>query len=100
MTKNNEYSPSGYYIVGLWGNWYRGKYYDYGVIHTTVPGYTPQEAVDWVKNNPEKMYAHYEKAKGTDGRRFLPKLVEKHLFLDKTFAVKPSTYSTSKFDRN
>lgn len=83
--------PTGKYRVFLIGNWYNGKWFDYGGRPVTVPGNTPQEALDWVAAHKDDIINYYKTARiaGTK-RRLLPRDVENNLWLDKTHAYKPA----------
>lgn len=84
------YDPNGYWDVYLWGNWYRGKHFDYGPRKVAVPGTTESEALEWVQNHADDIYEYYYKKKFYNGKRMLPHPVDKNLFLDKTKPIGPS----------
>ena len=83
----------------MWGNWFTGRYHDYGTRQAIVPGKTPEEAFDWVQQNAQKIYDYYRKARGHNGRLLLRQPSDKNLFLDKTYPVKPSTSTSSRFEK-
>jgi hypothetical protein len=84
------YDANGYWDVYLWGNWYRGKHFDYGPRKVAVPGTTESEAMEWIQNHADDIYEYYFKKKFHNGKRMLPQPVEKNLFLDKTKPIGPS----------
>lgn len=84
------YDPNGYWDVYLWGNWYRGKHFDYGPRKVAVPGTTESEAMEWIQNHADDIYEYYYKKKFHNGKRMLPQPVEKNLFLNKTKPIGPS----------
>lgn len=75
------------YLVPIPANVYAGKYYDfrtypYFVIKGEDGVETPEDAVQWVLNNKDKVLDKFQKAR-QNGRRIIMNPVEKNTFFDK-----------------
>lgn len=75
------------YKVYIMGNWYDGRYFNYGGRAAIVPAKSEKDAIEFVKNHKKEIIAYYDQAK-ISGKRILPKDIEKNIWLDKTHSAK------------
>jgi hypothetical protein len=71
------------YKVMIPGNYYEGKYFDFGYRPVRILAESEQEALDWVLSNEEKVYEYFDGIRTHSGRRFVPKDVEHNIFIRK-----------------
>jgi hypothetical protein len=87
LEKKEKSESTQMYKVYIMGNWYNGKYFDYGGRMAIVPAKSERDAIEFTKKHKKEIIAYYDQAK-INGRRILPKDIEKNIWLDKTHTAK------------